>query len=338
MSRGKKSIQVDLKHPEGKQVVLELCERADVLIEPFRPGVMEKLGLGPTDVHKRNPGLVYARLTGFGQTGKLANMAGHDNNYLAISGVLGALGRAKERPFFPQNLLADFAGGGLMCAMGVMAALLERSRSGQGQVVDAAMVDGAAYLASMSYVARNELYGGPRGTNMLDGGAPFYEVYKCADGKFVAVGAIEPQFYRKLLEGLQVPAEDDLWNNQLNTNEWPKQKRHFAHLFRKKSQAEWTRIFEGSDGCVTPVLTWDDLDKYEHTGSKGRGLVVNVDGEKQIRPAPLLSRTPGKAGEREPEMGEHTEQVLRSWMDADRIASLKSKGAIHIPTLVRSKL
>ena len=308
--------------------MLDLCERADVIIEPFRPGVMEKLGLGPEECTRRNKGLVYARLTGFGQSGKYAQMAGHDNNYLAIAGVLSSLGRAEEKPFFPQNLLADFAGGGLMCALGVAMALLERGRSGQGQVVDVAMVDGAAYLASMSFVSRNALYGMPRGTNMLDGGAPFYEVYECADAKYVAVGAIEPQFFKQLLHGLGVSTEDELWHNQLNTAMWPQQKRQIAALFKSKSQAEWTRVFEGQDACVTPVLTWEHLESHPHTGTAGRGLVVDVNGEKQIRPAPVLMRTPATAGRQEPEVGEHTEEVLSQWLTPAQIEQLRNFGAI----------
>jgi alpha-methylacyl-CoA racemase len=347
LSRGKKSIQIDLKKAEvrrsvarvacecsfsvfcqGRKLVLDMCERADVLIEPFRPGVMEKLGLGPEECAKRNKGLVYARLTGFGQTGKYSQMAGHDNNYLAVAGVLSALGRAEEKPFFPQNLLADFAGGGLMCALGVAMALLERAKSGQGQVVDVAMVDGAAYLASMSYVARNALYGMPRGTNMLDGGAPFYEVYECADAKYVAVGAIEPQFFKRLLAGLGVALEDELWQNQLNTALWPQQKRQIAAIFKSKSQAEWSRVFDKEDACVTPLLTWEHLESHPHTGAAGRGLVVDVNGEKQIAPAPRLLRTPATPGAQEPETGEHTEEVLSRWLSQSQIDQLRAHGAI----------
>ncbi len=307
-------------------MVLELCERADVLLEPFRPGVMEKLGLGPDECSKKNKRLVYARLTGFGQTGKYSQLAGHDNNYLAMSGVLSTLGRAEEKPFSPQNLLADFAGGGLMCALGITMALLERGRSGLGQVVDAAMVDGAAYLASMSFVSRNSLYGMPRGTNMLDGGAPFYEVYECADAKYVAVGAIEPQFFSLLLTGLGIPVDDDLWTSQMNPSLWPQQKRRFSALFKKKTQAEWAKIFDGVDACVTPLLTWDGLEKT--SASAGRPLVVDVNGEKQIRPAPVLSRTPAVAGQAEPEVGEHTEEVLGEWMTPAQIEQLRAFGVI----------
>lgn len=339
MSRGKKSIQVDLKSFEGKQIVLDLCERADVIIEPFRPGVMEKLELGPKECQGRNDGLIYARLTGFGQSGKYADRAGHDNNYLAISGVLGALGRAKHRPHPPQNLLADFAGGGLMCALGIMMALFEKTKSGKGQVIDAAMVDGSAYLASMSYVARGVLYGQPRGTNMLDGGAPFYDVYQCSDKRYVAVGAIEPQFYSKLLGGLNIPEDDDLWTNQLNTSMWPKQKRQIAAKFKSKPQSAWLKIFGETDACVTPVLKWDDLETNEHTGPKGRNLVVDVGGEKQIRPAPVLSRTPGVAeGKEEPEVGANTREVLSGFLSKQVIDDLALKGIIAGEGLQNSKL
>lgn len=296
------------------------------MIEPFRPGVMEKLGLGPDECRKRNKKLVYARLTGFGQTGPYSQMAGHDNNYLAIAGVLAQLGRASEAPFFPQNLLADFAGGGLMCALGIVMALLERKKSGQGQVIDCAMVEGAAYLASMSYVSRNMIYGRDRGTNMLDGGAPFYEVYETADQKYMAVGAIEPQFFKSLLQGLGFPEEDEIWGNQLSTDKWPQQRVAIARVFKSKTQQQWTEVFRALDACVTPVLSWKDLDDNPHT--RDRQLTVDVDGEKQISPAPRLSRTPAVAGKQEPEVGGDTDDVLGKFVSARKLAKLRAAGVI----------
>lgn len=323
-----------MKQAEGRDTLLELCKHADVLIEPFRPGVMEKLGLGPEAVLGLNKRMVYARLTGFGQHGKYSAMAGHDNNYLAVSGVLAALGRKGEPPHFPQNILADMAAGGMMCAMGVVFALMERHRSGLGQVVDCAMVDGSAYLASMSYTARNVLYGNEPGANMLDGGAHFYQVYACKDGKFMAVGAIEPQFYRELLQGLGIAPDDELWTSQMDPTLWGAHTERISGIFRSRSQEHWVKTFHGKDACVTPVIDWSKIEETE------RNLVVNVDGEKQIAPAPRLGRTPAVAGKREPDTGEHTRQVLLGLgLSESKLRQLAASGAIAGAELpVRSKL
>ncbi|KAM6109421.1 alpha-methylacyl-CoA racemase [Phoenicopterus ruber ruber] len=307
--RGKRSLVLDLKRPPGAAVLKRLCCGADVLIEPFRHGVMEKLGLGPETLLRENPRLIYARLTGFGQTGKYAKSAGHDINYLALSGVLSMLGRKGENPYAPVNLLADFAGGGVMCAMGIVIALYERTKSGKGQVIDASMVEGVAYLSSFLWKSQNlGLWNRPRGENLLDSGAPFYETYKTSDGKFVAVGAIEHQFYEQLIKGLGL--DSDQLPSQLSFSDWPKMKKKFASIFAQKTQAEWCNIFDGTDACVTPVLSFDDVASHQHNKERS-SFIKNDQEEISPRPAPLLSRTPAVPSfERDPFIGEHTEEIL----------------------------
>ncbi|KAF9106785.1 hypothetical protein BGX29_008503 [Mortierella sp. GBA35] len=258
LAHNKRSIALNLKSPAGIETLIRLCEKADVVIEPFRPGVMERLGLGPDVLLKRNPRLIYARMTGFGQEGHYAKMAGHDINYLAISGVLSTLGKHDEKPAFPINLLADFAGGGLMCALGVLLALQERTKSGKGQVVDAAMIDGVNYLGSFVYNMNKAgaLFQTPPGTGQLDGGAPFYDTYKTKDGLFMAVGAIEVQFYKLLLKGLELDEEKDQLPEQMDSKGWPRMKELFTKIFLSKTQAEWVKVFDLTDACVTPVLDY----------------------------------------------------------------------------------
>ncbi|NXM29184.1 AMACR racemase, partial [Oxyruncus cristatus] len=272
-------------------------------------GVMEKLGLGPEVLLQENPSLIYARLTGFGQTGKYAKSAGHDINYLALSGVLSNLGRKGENPYAPINLLADFAGGGVMCALGIVIALYERTTSGRGQIIDASMVKGVAYLSSFLWKSQNAgIWSRPRGENLLDGGAHFYEIYRTSDGKFMAVGAIEPQFYDQLIKGLGLDSNE--LPIQMSISDWPKMKKKFASVFAQKTQAEWCSIFDGTDACVTPVLSLSDVASHQHNKQRS-SFIKNDQGEISPRPAPLLSRTPAVPScERDPFIGEHTEEIL----------------------------
>ncbi|KAM3938035.1 alpha-methylacyl-CoA racemase [Leptodactylus fuscus] len=328
MGRGKRSIAVDLKSPNGIGVLKTLCKQSDVLIEPFRHGVMEKLGLGPEVILKENPRLIYARLTGFGQSGKYAKSAGHDINYISISGLLSRLGNNHENPTFPLNLLADFAGGGYMCALGIVMSLFERTRSGQGQVIDSSMVEGAAYLGSFVWKSQKlGLWSRPRGENLLDGGAPFYTTYKTADGKYMAVGAIEPQFYKDLLKGLGLDSSD--LPNQMSLTDWPEMRKRFTEKFLEKTQEQWCQVFDGTDACVTPVLTFDNVTMHEHNKERG-SFLSDDEGEVSPRPAPLLSRTPAAPSpSRDPFVGEHTYEVLTEYgFTAKEISDLKSSGAI----------
>eukprot|EP00054_Salpingoeca_dolichothecata_P021477 m.137572 g.137572 ORF g.137572 m.137572 type:complete len:382 (-) comp23998_c0_seq1:30-1175(-) len=337
MARGKRSIAIDLKQPAGVKILHRLCGKADVLIEPFRPGVMERLGLGPQVLCKENPGLIYARLTGFGQTGELKNEAGHDINYLAISGLLSTLGRQNENPIPPINIAGDFAGGGMLCVMGILLAVIERSISGKGQVVDAAMVDGAAYLSTFLYTSRKlGLWQGPRGTNLLDTGAPFYETYRTKDGKYMAVGAIEPQFFRSLLSVLKV---DHSTINQQDRSAWPSVKKQFAGIFATKEQSEWTRLFEGTDACVTPVVDLEDAPLHPH--NRSRSNFIGPDSEDpQPAPAPKLSRTPAATPDLTPiTVGQHSREILQELqLDSTTIDDLFSNGTVSDFSEINSKL
>ncbi|XP_037385837.1 alpha-methylacyl-CoA racemase isoform X2 [Talpa occidentalis] len=312
LGRGKRSLAVDLKRPRGAAVVRRLCARADVVLEPFRRGVMEKLQLGPEVLHKENPKLIYARLSGFGQSGKFAERAGHDINYLALSGVLSRLGRSGENPCAPVNLLADFGGGGLMCALGIVLALFERTRSGKGQVIDANMVEGAAYLSSFLWKTQGTgLWEKPRGQNLLDGGAPFYTTYRTADGEFMAVGAIEPQFYKLFIKGLGLKSDE--LPNQMSITDWPEMKKKFAEVFAKKTKAEWCQIFDDTDACVTPVLTFEEVTHHGHNKDRG-SFITDLKLGTSPRPAPLLSNTPATpSSKRDPFVGEHSEEILKEF-------------------------
>ncbi|MBX3026674.1 CoA transferase [bacterium] len=327
LARGKRSLAVNLKNPDGVETVLRLLEQADVLLEPYRPGVMERLGLGPDVATGRNPRLVYARLTGFGQEGPYANMAGHDTNYIALSGALALIGRKGERPLPPVNLLGDFAGGGMLCALGITLALLERAHSGKGQIVDAAMVDGAAYLASFVYKFRNSgMWRDERGTNMLDGGAPFYDTYRTRDGEYVSVGAIEPQFYAALLRGLGI--DPATMPHQMDQSKWAETGARFAEIFATRTRAEWCAVFDGSDACVAPILNLGEVADHPHNAYR-RLLVSDAKGKLEPAPAPRLSRTPGEGGRPLPEVGEHTRAVLGEYgFAADEIARLIEAGAV----------
>ncbi|TDB74704.1 CaiB/BaiF CoA-transferase family protein [Micromonospora sp. KC723] len=289
LQRGRRLVALDLKSPGGVADLLRLVERADVLVEAYRPGVAERLGVGPDTCRRRNPGLVYARMTGWGQDGPLAPRAGHDIDYLAVAGALEPLGRAGERPHAPLNLLGDFAGGGLLLVVGVLAALLERERSGVGQVVDAAMVDGSALLTAFLHgMIGAGLWTAPRGRNLLDGGAPFYDTYRTADDGFVAVGALEPAFFAALLTGLGL-ADEDL-PAQYDPSGWPRLRRRFTDRFAERTRDEWAEVFAGLDACVVPVLAPTEAHRHPHNAA--RGTFVTVGGEVQPAPAPRFGRTP----------------------------------------------
>jgi len=327
MDRNRRSIGVDLKNPEGVETVLRLVESADALLEGYRPGVTERLGVGPDACLARNPKLVYGRMTGWGQDGPLASAAGHDINYIALAGALAHFGRAGEKPTPPLNLIGDFGGGGLMLAFGIVCAVLEARTSGQGQVVDAAMVDGAATL--MSFVWGMKAVGAFReeqGTNLLDSGAPHYDTYETSDGKFIALGALEEQFYAEFLEktGLAsegLPAVTD-------QSAWPALRQRFTELFTSKTRDEWCDLLEGSDACFAPVLPMSEAANHPHI--KERGTIVEFEGLLQPAPAPRFSRTPAEIRSAAPKPGQHTDEVLMEWgFGADDVAKLREVGAIR---------
>lgn len=309
MARGKRSIRVDLKNPQGVRALIDLIDRADVLLDSYRPGVMEKLGLGPDVLLAGNPKLIYARMTGYGQTGPYASRAGHDINYVALSGALSLCGRKGQPPAPPANLLADFAAGGLLCAFGVLLALFERTRSGQGQVIDASMVDGAASLTTAIHYFRHVgIWNSERGTNLFDTGAPWYDSYETSDGKLIAVGALEPQFFAALLAALGVgPAEAGA---QMDRGAWPQMRELFAQKFRTKTRQAWMEVFDKIDACVTPVLELGEVSSHPH--HEARSLLFRPEGGcMQVGAVPGLSRTPGAPSHRSPRQGEHTREVLR---------------------------
>ncbi|XP_043214117.1 alpha-methylacyl-CoA racemase-like isoform X1 [Amphibalanus amphitrite] len=325
LARGKRSVSVNLKHPDGAEVVRRLCSRADVLLEPFRPGVMERLGLGPKALLKQNPRLVYARLTGYGQTGPTADWAGHDINYLAMSGVLSFLSTPDRPPVPPVNLLADFAGGGLTCALGVLAALLERTRSGKGQVVDCSMTEGAAYVASWLFKSRDlqPVWGREAGTNVLDGGAFWYGCHRTADGRYMAVGALEPKFFARFAELLGEPGLEQLPFDSADG------RRRVAAAFARRTQAQWAAVFAGQDACVTPVLSADEA--AAAPGAVARSSFVSgARGRPEPAPAPRLERTPAAGGGAEPRRGQHsTEVLLEEGFDEAEVRQLIADGAVE---------
>jgi alpha-methylacyl-CoA racemase len=327
LGRGRRSVGVDLKHPDGVATVLRLADRADVLVEGFRPGVCERLGIGPDVCLARNPRLVYGRMTGWGQDGPMAAQAGHDITYLAISGAMGPIGPADAPPVPPINYVADFGGGGMLLVAGVLAALWERERSGLGQVVDAAMVEGAGLLSAFLHGLRARgVWRDERGGNLLDGSAPFYTTYACADGRYVAVGALEPQFYAELVERLGL--SDAGLPEQLDRTTWPAVRQRFAAVFAARTRDEWAQEFAGSDACVAPVLTLAEAPDHPHLVA--RGSFVDVAGVAQPAPAPRLSRTPGEVRSPAPYPGEHTDLALRDWGIAENeIATLRAGGALR---------
>ncbi|HZE39240.1 MAG TPA: CaiB/BaiF CoA-transferase family protein [Stackebrandtia sp.] len=324
LGRGRRSVAVDLKHPRAAATILALAATADVLIEGFRPGVCERLGIGPDACLDRNPRLVYGRITGWGQTGPLASRAGHDINYLALSGALHPIGPADAPPVPPINYVADFGGGGMMLTVGILAALLERERSGQGQVVDASMVEGAGMLSALLYGLRQQgLWHTERGGNVLDGSAPFYRCYTCADGKYLAVGALEPQFYARLIDGLGItdaPAQFDVAS-------WPRTTQRLADTFATRDRDAWAAHFADIDACVTPVLSPDEAPIHPH--NTARASFTEIDGLRQPNVTPRLSRTPGAIDSPPPHAGQHTTEALRDWgFDDNEIDSLRSDGAV----------
>jgi alpha-methylacyl-CoA racemase len=326
LNRGRRSVALDLKRPEAIEAVLKLVEKADALIEGFRPGVTERLGLGPDQCLKRNPRLIYGRMTGWGQEGPLAQAAGHDINYIALSGALHSIGRKGEAPVPPLNLVGDFGGGALYLALGVVAGLLEAQKSGKGQVVDAAMVDGAASLMTAIYGMHGAgFWNDQRGDNILDTGAHYYDVYETKDGKHVAIGSIEAKFYAELLrlsglQGEELPHQQD-------RKSWPKMKERLKTLFRTKTRDEWSKIMEGSDICFAPVLSMAEAPRHPH--NKHRGTFIEEGGVTQPGPAPRFSRTPSKIQRPPARPGEHTEEALRDWGFANSdVETLRKSGAI----------
>jgi len=328
LQRGKRSIGADLKHPDGVELVLCLAERADALVEGFRPGVTERLGLGPDACCDRNPRLVYGRMTGWGQGGPLADRAGHDIDYISVAGALEPIGRAGERPVPPLNLVGDFGGGGMLLALGVMAAVFSAQRSGQGDVIDVAMVDGAALLMTMTWAFRSlGVWRDERGTNLLDTGAPFYDTYECADGKMIAVGALEPQFFAQLLEVMGLRAEEE--PPQMDRARWPETKRRYAEIFAGKTRDEWARLAEGTDACLAPVLTMAEAAAQPH--NVARGTFVEIDGVVQPAPAPRFQRqaapVPAAAGW----PGERGRSALLEWgVPESRVEALQRRGVIAL--------
>lgn len=310
LKRGRRSIRVDLKHPEGVRTVLRLVAQAEALIEGFRPGVMERLGLGPEVCFERNPRLVYGRVTGWGQTGPLRHAAGHDINYIALSGALHAIGRAGEKPVPPLNLVGDFGGGGMLLAFGVVCGILESRESGKGQVVDAAMTDGAAIqMAAIYGLKAAGKWNNQRGTNLLDGGAHFYDTYECADRRYVAVGAIEPQFYTLLLD--KIGLTDAAFRMQMDTTQWPALKDKLAALFKTKTRDEWCGLLEGTDACVAPVLDLDEASRHLHNAA--RQTFVEVAGVLQPAPAPRFSRTQPSIQLPPSDTGQQSDEALAEW-------------------------
>jgi alpha-methylacyl-CoA racemase len=326
LGRNRKSIAVDLKNPLGVETVLRLVDAADGMIEGFRPGVAERLGIGPDVCLARNSRLIYGRMTGWGQEGPMANDVGHDLNYIALAGVLHGIGMAGGPPVAPLNLIGDFGGGGLWLAFGMLAALLECKSSGEGQVVDAAMIDGAATLAaSIHGAAQMGFWSQQRGTNMLDGGAHFYQAYETGDGKWMSIGSIEQQFYAELLSCLDLEGED--LPDQMDQSQWPMMKERFATIFKTRTRDEWCAVFEDREVCAAPVLSM--LEAPEHPHNVARGTFVPFEGAKQPAPGPRFSRTPGELRSVAPRSGEQTDEVLREGgFAADEIAALREAKAV----------
>jgi alpha-methylacyl-CoA racemase len=327
LNRGRRSIGIDLKHPDGVETILRMVEQADALIEGFRPGVAERLGIGPDACQARNPKLVYGRMTGWGQDGPYSQAAGHDINYISLAGALAHFGRAGGKPTPPMNIVGDFGGGGMLLAFGVVCAVLEARSSGEGQVVDAAMVDGSVALMAMTWGLRamGVFDEENLGANVLDTGAPFYDTYETADGKFVSVGALEPQFFAELVERLGLSSED--LPAQMDRNRWPELRERFTEVFKSKTRDEWREILEHTDACFAPVLTMSEATEHPHI--RARDTVVELEGVQQPAPAPRFSRTPGAITRRAAQPGQHTDEGLADWgFDPHELAKLRDAGAI----------
>ncbi|HEX7037974.1 MAG TPA: CaiB/BaiF CoA-transferase family protein [Pseudomonadales bacterium] len=326
LARNRRSIAIDLKKPEGVETVLRLVASADALFEGFRPGVTERLGLGPDDCMARNPKLVYGRMTGWGQNGPMAQAAGHDINYIALAGALHAIGRKGEKPVPPLNLVGDFGGGGMLLAFGLVCGLLEAQKSGKGQVVDAAMVDGAASLMAMFFtMAASGVFRDQRGTNLLDGGAHFYDTYETKDGKYISVGSIEPQFYALLVE--KAGLDKERFAPQMDQSRWPELKAELAEVFKTRTRDEWCQIMEGTDVCFAPVLSIFEAPQHPH--NKTRGTFVEVDGVVQPAPSPRFSRTVPEIAHPAPKPGKDSEAVLADCgFSEEEITGLRERGVI----------
>ena len=327
MNRSRRSIAIDLKQPQGRDVVLDLCAGADALFEGFRPGVMERLVLGPDECMRRNERLVYGRMTGWGQDGPLAETAGHDPNYIGIAGVLACIGKQDEAPAYPLNLIGDFGGGALYLAMGMLAAMLETAKSGRGQVVDTAMVDGAASMMTAFYgLLAAGLWKEQRGSNILDGGAHFVNTYRTKDDQYVVVAPIEGRFYSELLDRLEI-SDPDLRTEQHNQDRWPEFADKLQDIFLTKTRDEWCEIFDGSDACFAPVLNLTEATQHPH--SQARDAYASIDGVIQPAPAPRFSRTPAEIQSPPPKPGQHTEEILLDWgFSGERIAELLADNII----------
>ncbi|HEV2309651.1 MAG TPA: CaiB/BaiF CoA-transferase family protein [Acidimicrobiia bacterium] len=328
LDRNRRSVGVDLKRPEGVETVLRLVESADALLEGYRPGVTERLGVGPDPCLARNPRLVYGRMTGWGQAGPMAHTAGHDIDYIALAGALAHFGRAGEKPTPPLNMVGDFGGGGMLLAFGIVCGVIEARSSGQGQVVDAAMVDGSALLMAMMWGLRSlgAFDEANRGTNVLDSGAPFYDTYECADGAYIAVGALEPQFYAELISATGL--DDAGLPKQMDRSGWPALRERFTELFLSKPRDEWCALLEERDACFAPVLTMSEAAEHPHI--RARETVVDFDGVLQPAPAPRFSRTPPELRSPAAKPGEHTDSALADWgFTPDELRALHDAGAIR---------
>ncbi|MCH2624212.1 MAG: CoA transferase [Acidimicrobiales bacterium] len=327
LARGRSSIAIDLKNPDGVEVVLRLVETADALIEGFRPGVMERLGIGPEDCLARNPKLVFGRMTGWGQEGPYAMAAGHDINYIALAGALEPIGRNGEAPLPPLNLVGDFGGGGMLLAFGVACGIVEAQRSGRGQVVDAAMVDGAASLMAMFHSMRAlGVWNDERGTNLLDTGSHFYDVYECADERYISIGSIEPQFYAELMRLTELDGDDD-FAAQMTRSSWPELKERISAVFKTRTRDEWCEIMDATDVCFAPVLTLAEAPQHPH--NQHREVFTKLAGVVQPNPSPRFSRTEPTIQSPPAHPGQHTDEVLRSvGFDPDDIVKLRDTGAV----------
>ena len=327
LARGRSSIAIDLKNSDGVEVVLRLVETADALIEGFRPGVMERLGIGPEDCLARNPKLVFGRMTGWGQEGPYAMAAGHDINYIALAGALEPIGRNGEAPLPPLNLVGDFGGGGMLLAFGVACGIVEAQRSGQGQVVDAAMVDGAASLMAMFHSMRAlGLWNDERGTNLLDTGSHFYDVYECADERYISIGSIEPQFYAELMRLTELDGDDD-FAAHMTRSSWPELKERISAVFKTRTRDEWCEIMDATDVCFAPVLTLAEAPQHPH--NQHREVFTKLAGVVQPNPSPRFSRTEATIQSPPAHPGQHTDEVLRSvGFDPDDIVKLRDTGAV----------
>ena len=324
-SRGKKSIAVDIRKPEGQDIIKKLVESADVLIEGFRPGVMEKNNLGPDELLNINPKLIFGRMTGWGQNGPLANAAGHDINYIALSGVLGAIGKKETPPPPPLNLIGDFGGGGMLLALGVCAALNTVNKEGKGQVIDAAMTEGSALLMSMMYGMLNSgIWTDSRDSNLLDGAAHFYGCYECKDGKFVSIGSIEPQFYSLLREKMNI--DEDIFDNQMDKNSWPALRENLENRFKEKTRDEWCQIMEGTDICFAPVLSMNEAINHEHNVE--RKSFFDLDNVVQPSPAPKFSYSESEVSHPPVKVGTHTREIMISLGLEEKFTELTSQQII----------